>query len=152
MGVPNPQEGNHRICVPDSSCLQFMNTTIHENICKIQQIERSHTCDPCGKMILMRLVRQGLVCRQIIFLCSNQSLSSFSSTPPQCPFKSLWSLSIQTWLWSHTADILSALYCCHTQWRATIRECERDPAHCVPNIFSAWNLTPATRDLLAFLS
>lgn len=52
------------------------------------------------------------------------------------PLNSFWSPPIQTWQRSHTADILSAPYCCHTQWYATISGCERDPAHCVPGIFS----------------
>lgn len=104
------------------------------------------TCDPCGKMILTRLFRslyfpQKKDIDKAGFVSSfsstvNPVLPSFFPSPPQCPFKSFWSPFIQTWLQSHTTDILSALHCCHTQWHATIRECEHDPAHCVPNIFS----------------
>ncbi len=88
-------------------------------------------------MILMRLFcalhfsRTGIDKSEFLF-----AVNPLWPSPPQCPFNFILSPSIQTWLWSHTADILSALYRCHTQWHATIGGCERDPALCVPNIFS----------------
>lgn len=90
-----------------------------------------HWWDPLfGSLHLLRVIIS-------FFTTVNPALSS--SLPPTVPLNPFWSPSIQTWLWSHIAHILSALYCSHTRWHATSRECERDPgALCSQHFLTHW--------------